>query len=131
MEEKPEGAFGLLALGMNLSTEQQGLIIRVMWVVVVSSLFAWILGAGAIIGLPSKFALAADVSDLKQQQVTLETNVRISARISLSRELRDEMALRCRTTDPAVYNALSNYIEQLQQEYVSLTGARYPDTVCR
>ena len=80
---------------------------------------AWACGWLGFLGA-SGFASAQDLNGLSH-------TVNVSAQINLARELRDQISLRCRVTDPATRAALDRYIEYLQLEYVNLTRQRYPE----
>ncbi len=92
---------------------------------------AWICGWLVVFGVASPYARADDMQRLASSVATLQKNVNIGTRISLGREIRDQMAVRCHTTDESALQGLSNYIESLQSEYLDLTGQRYPETICR
>jgi hypothetical protein len=69
------------------------------------------------------FAKAEEVRDLRQ---TLEA----SARVTLGREIREQAAIRCKATDPAIRDSLTRYIDALQGEYERIAKQRYPEPPC-
>lgn len=123
-DEMPDatGAFSTLALGFQLSKRQQALVIRILWVLLVSVHIAWACGWLSVIGLAG-FAKAEEVRDIRQ---TIEA----SARVTLGREIREQALIRCRATDPAVRDSLTRYIDALQGEYERIAKQRYPEPPC-
>lgn len=113
-------AFSLLSEGFGLSPDQRRTIIRVLWVLFVTTHILWVCGFLALVGLPSPFAKASDVERIAQ-------SADISARISLAQEIRAYAAARCRAEDPEPYDRI---IERLQIEYERLTGSRYSEPRC-
>jgi hypothetical protein len=123
-EEDVSGPLKLLSLAFGLSPRQQGLILRILWVTIVSTHILWACGLLAFMGLNSPWAKAEDVSQLIH-------NVALATKLTLSQELRDQYAIVCHTQDVAARAALLRYIESLQVEYQNLTGQRYPEPACR
>jgi hypothetical protein len=123
-EEPPDvtGAFSALSAGFNLSRRQQALVLRILWVLVVSVHIAWACGWLGAIGLVG-FARATDVSQIQQ-------TVNASARVTLSQEIRAQSRIRCISTDQAVRDSLARYIDSLQTEYERVAGARFPEPSC-
>lgn len=113
----------LLSEAFGLTKGQRQLLLRVAWVLTVSTILAYILGALTIIGIAAPYANAEDVDQLKQ-------TVEISARINLAQELRMHMRSRCQTQDERFRDSLERTIESLQAQYSKLTGSRYPDQRC-
>lgn len=116
------GAFSALAAGFGLNRRQQSLVIRIAWVVAVSTHIAWACGFLAFVGL-SGFAKADDVQKLQQ-------TLAASARVTLSQEIRVQARVRCTTTDQAVVDSLTRYIDRLQSEYERVAGQRFPEPPC-
>lgn len=123
-EEPPDvtGAFSALAAGFQLTKRQQALILRVLWVLLVSAHIAWACGWLTLIGLAG-FAKAEEVSRLQQ-------TVSASARVTLSQEIRSQARVRCAATDQAVKDSLTRYIDSLQSEYERVAGQRFPEPPC-
>jgi hypothetical protein len=113
-------AFGLLSEGFGLSPDQRRMLLRILWVIFVTTHILWVCGFLAIFGLPSPFAKASDVERIAQ-------SADISARISLAQEIRTYAAARCKADDQEPYNRI---IERLQIDYELITGARYAEPRC-
>lgn len=125
-EDGPEvtGVFSALAAGFRLKRDDRVLLLRVFWVVAVSTHIAWVCGFLVAFGLPSPFARADDVMELKRIAAA-------SARVTLSKEIREQSRVRCTATDQAVVDSLTRYIDSLQTEYERIAGQRYPEPECR
>lgn len=125
-EEGPDvtGAFSALSSGFQLNRRQQALIIRVLWVIAVSFHIAWVCGLTTFLGFTPPFAKADDVTELKR--ITSA-----SARVTLSKEIREQSRIRCSATDQAIIDAITRYIDSLQNEYERIAGQRYPEAECR
>jgi hypothetical protein len=123
-EEPPDvtGAFSALSAGFGLDRRQQALVLRILWVLVVSIHIAWACGWLAAIGLVG-FARATDVSQIQQ-------TVNASARVTLSQEIRSQARIRCISADQSVRDSLTRYIDSLQAEYERVAGQRYPEPLC-
>lgn len=113
----------LLSEAFGLSKEHRRILLRVFWVIGVSTTLAYILGALTIIGIAAPYANAEDVDQLKQ-------TVNASARVTLSQEIRAQSRVRCRATDQHIVDALTRYIDSLQLEYERIAGARLPEPPC-
>lgn len=124
-EEPPDvtGAFSALSAGFGLNRRQQTLVLRVLWVLTVSLHIAWACGWLTAIGLVG-FARANEVSQIQQ-------TVNASARVTLSQEIRAQIRTRCSTTDQAIIDSLTRYIDSLQTEYERIAGGRYPELPCK
>ena len=120
---KPDSVLGFVLTLLDLSQPQTMRLVIVSMALAVSLHVAWICGLLEPMGLHVPYAKAEDFAQVQR-------SVAISAKINISRELRDQYALRCRTSDTSVRVALSNYIESLQLEYQQLTGQRYPEPSC-
>lgn len=116
------GFFSALTLAFGLTPRQQTLVIRIAWVVVVSTHIAWACGFLTILGL-SGFARADDVRELQK-------TVAASARVTISQEIRQQVRVRCATKDQNVADSLTRYIDNLQVEYERLAGQRFPEPPC-
>lgn len=115
--------FDLITEAFGLNSDQRKLLLRVIWVLSVSTILAYILGALTIIGIAAPYARAEEVKDIRQ---TIEA----SARVTLGREIREQALIRCRSTDPAVRDSLTRYIDALQGEYERIANQRYPEPPC-
>ena len=124
MTNEAETFWKFLALGTNINRHQQVILLRVLWVVVVSGHILWVCGALAFFGFSSPFAKAGDFEQLQK-------TVNLTAELQLASEIRDQTMAMCRTNDSSIKESLSRYIESLQQKYTSITGHRYPDGSCR
>lgn len=114
----------LLSEGFGLKKEQRQLLLRVLWVIAVTTTLAYILGALTVFGIAAPYARAADVDQLKQ---TIEA----SARVTLGREIREQSRVRCSATDQAIIDSITRYIDSLQTDYERIAGQRYPEPECR
>jgi len=124
-EDPPDvtGAFSALSAGFNLNRRQQALVLRILWVLTVSIHILWACGWLSAIGLVG-FARANDVNQIQQ-------TVNASARVTLSQEIRAQIRVRCTTTDQAIVDSLTRYIDGLQFEYERIAGQRYPEFPCK
>lgn len=118
------GAFSALSAGFGLSRRQQALILRILWVILVSFHIAWVCGFTTFLGFVPPFAKADDVTELRRITAA-------SARVTLSKEIRDQSRIRCSATDQAIADAITRYIDSLQIEYERIAGQRYPEPECR
>ncbi|HEY6225413.1 MAG TPA: hypothetical protein VIW26_16640 [Gemmatimonadales bacterium] len=116
------GAFSALTLGFNLNRRQQALLLRVGWVLIVTTHILWACGWLGVIGLIG-FARADELSKL-------QTTVSASARVTLSQEIRAQNRVRCASPDQAVKDSITRYIDSLQAEYEKIAGQRYPEPPC-
>lgn len=123
-DKAPEvsGVFSALALGFQLNRRQQALLLRVGWVIIVTTHIAWACGWLGVLGLIG-FARADELSKLQQ-------TVAASARVTLSQEIRAQNRVRCASTDQAVKDSITRYIDSLQTEYEKIAGQRYPEPPC-
>lgn len=113
----------LLSEAFGLNKGQRQLVLRVLWVISVSTILAYILGALTIIGIAAPYARAGDVNQIQQ-------TVAASARVTLSQEIRAQARVRCQSNDPAVRDAITRYLDSLQFEYERVAGQRYPEPQC-
>jgi hypothetical protein len=116
------GVFSAISTGFALDRKQQALLLRVLWVLVVSLHIAWACGWLTAVGLVG-FARANEVSQIQQ-------TVNASARVTLSQEIRAQIRARCSTTDQNISDSLTRYIDSLQFEYERIAGQRYPELPC-
>lgn len=128
MPEQQEGPpdvstiFGALSRAFSLNRREQALLLRILWVLVVSAHIAWACGWLAVFGLVG-FARGDDVTEIKNA-------TKAAARITLSKEIREQNHVRCLTTDQIVIDSITRYIDSLQFEYERITGSRYPEAAC-
>jgi hypothetical protein len=124
-EEPPDvtGVFSAITTGFGLDRKQQALILRILWVLFVSIHIAWACGWLGTLGLVG-FAKASEVAQIQQ-------TVNASARVTLSQEIRAQIRTRCSTTDQAITDSLTRYIDSLQSEYERIAGQRYPELPCK
>lgn len=114
----------LVSEGFGLSKAQRQLLLRVLWVLGVTTCLAYILGALTIIGISAPYAKAAEVEQLQR-------TVEVSARIQLAQEIRLQVRIRCTITDQQSRDSLQRAIDSLQDEYARITkGQRYPEPIC-
>lgn len=113
----------LLSEAFGLTKGQRQLLLRVAWVLTVSTILAYILGALTIIGIAAPYANAEDVDQLKQ-------TVNASARVTLSQEIRAQSRVRCASNDPVIRDSITRYVESLQDSYERIAGQRYPEPAC-
>lgn len=120
-EEKDmtEGAFNILSLGMGLSRRQQQLIIRTLWVLLVTTNTLWTWGLLTWLGLTAPFARAQTVADLQRI-------VSVSARLQLTQELRVQTLYWCGAKDDVQRNAVEQTLDRLREEYKHVTGGEAP-----
>ena len=107
----------------GLNRRQQLAILVFIQVAVVNIHILWACGWLSFAGFAAPFAQASDFQALNH-------TVAVGAKISISREIRDETQVLCATKDQILRNTLYNYIEQLQLEYQALTGSRYSPPAC-
>lgn len=112
-----------IAEAFGLNKEQRRLLLRVLWVLSVSTILAYILGAMTIIGIAAPYARADDVHQLQQ-------TVNASARVTLAQEIRAQSRVRCLVTDQSVRDSLTRYIDTLQYDYERISGQRLTEPPC-
>lgn len=138
MREKLE----LLSEFFGLNAMERRLILRVSWVVSVTLILAYMLGALTAIGVSAPFAKAADLQKLQSFVLTSKANrdvqvakmqetVNLIAKLNIQQELRVQVKNRCRTLDQTALDVIDRYTDNLQNEYESLTGRRYPEGTCK
>jgi hypothetical protein len=77
----------LVSEGFGLNRQQRGLLIRVGWVIIVTTYMAWTLGLMAFMGVSSPFATAGDLKEMERRmqdtikQSTTPTNEGFKASI--------------------------------------------------
>lgn len=118
-EDPVSGGLGLFFLGMGLKRSQQQLILRSMWVAIVSTHILWACGLLAMIGLPSPFARAATVEDLAH-------TVQVSARLQLTQELRVQTLYWCAAKEAEQKLAVEQTLNRLRDEYRRVTSGETP-----
>lgn len=118
-ERDPTGAFSILSLGMGLTRTQQRLIIRTLWVLLVTTNMLWLWGFLAWAGLTAPFAKADTVTELQH-------TVMISARLQLTQELRVQTLYWCAAKDGNDKYAVEQTLDRLRDEYKRITGGETP-----
>lgn len=113
---------GFLTTAFGLNAKQQRLVVQIGWVVIVTTHIAWACGWLAMLGLAG-FVKADDFRELQQTTIT-------SARVTISKEIREQAVIRCRVTDPVVAESITRYIEGLQSEYERITKTRVAEPAC-
>lgn len=113
----------LLSEGFGLNKAQRSLLLRVGWVIAVSGVNAYLLGALAVFGIPAPYARANDFEELKRITAA-------SARVTLSKEIREQSRIKCSATDQAIVDSITRYIDSLQLDYERIAGQRYPEPEC-
>lgn len=123
-DKAPEvsGVLSALTLGFNLNRRQQAMVLRVGWVLLVTTHIAWACGWLTLWGL-SGFARAEELSKVQAAVVA-------SAKVTLSQEIRAQARVRCKSTDQAVVDSITRYIDSLQTEYEKIAGQRFPEPPC-
>lgn len=123
MSEEPEavgpGTLSILSLGMGLTKKQQQLVIRTLWVLLVTTNMLWIWGFLGWLGLAVPFARADTVTELQH-------TVMISARLQLTQELRVQTIYWCQAKDGQEKLAVEQTLDRLRDEYKRITGGETP-----
>lgn len=125
-KERPEvtGVFSALITGFGLDRKEVQLLVRVGWVVFVSTSLAYIFGVLAWLGVAAPYARAAEVSDIQQ-------TVNLSARINLAQEIRLQVRGLCSVTDQNARDSIQRSIDNLQAAYSRLNNNNsYPEPGC-
>jgi len=118
-DRDPSGTFSLLSLGMGLTRGQQQLIIRTLWVLLVTTNALWTWGLLAWMGLTAPFARAVTVEELQH-------TVMISARLQLIQELRVQTLYWCSAKDGQEKFSVEQTLDRLRDEYRRITGGETP-----
>jgi len=106
----------LLSDGFGLSIAQRQLLIRVLWVLGVSTHIAWVCGFLGVVGLAPPFARAERVDRLEQ-------SAQIAARISLQQEYRVQVRAYCLVDEPAKDGVLRT-IDRIRADYSTVTEGK-------
>ena len=133
--------FDVLKKGMRIDHEQEGFLIRVLWVLAVSGHIAWVCGFLGFIGLHSPFVAASDLTQFKSEQVSkldsLISKQEASERLLMrtlaqgkAREIRETLTRICTAKTSAEKARLNEDKDRLQDEYLSLTGGRFNEAPC-
>lgn len=124
-DEKETGSksFDLLSLGMGLNRGQQQLIIRTLWVIIVTTHILWACGLLGFMGMASPFARATDVEDLRRATQVIE-------KIQLTQEMRVQTIYLCRAKDQDEKLAVEQALDRLRDEYKRITGEVAPEYKC-
>jgi hypothetical protein len=114
----------LIAEGFGLNREQRRLLLRILWVIGVSTHIAWVCGFLAWTGLAPPFAKAERVE-------RLERSALISARISLQQEYRVQVRAYC-AMDESARDGVLRTIDRIRTDFVIVTeGKEYlPEPRC-
>lgn len=118
-KESLPGSFNILSLGMGLNRKQQQLIIRTLWVLLVTTNALWTWGALAWAGMTAPFARADIVTELSH-------TVMISARLQLTQELRVQTLYWCGAKDENQKVSVEQTLDRLRDEYRRITGGETP-----
>lgn len=110
----------LLKTGFKLNIAQEGLVVRVGWVALVTFHILWVCGWLAPLGFVAPFAYANDVNSLREATY-------VSARINIADEIRKQVAICRAQSDPNVRLAIASQIERLQEEYKKFSGGQKYD----
>lgn len=134
MEKDPDvtGAFSALTLAFGLSRKQVALIMRISWVVIVSSTLWYQLFGFSLLGLKSPYASAADLQEVTSDIAQLKKTSAISARAGLAAEIRAQVQAWCAIpSNSGSRETIRRTIDQRQEEYAQLNnGYRYPEPGC-
>lgn len=114
----PQG-LNVLSLGMGLTRGQQRLIIRTLWVLLVTTNMLWLWGFLAWAGLAVPFARAETVAELQHI-------VMVSAKLQLTQELRVQTLYWCGAKDGQDKFAVEQTLDRLRDEYRRITGGEVP-----
>lgn len=127
--------------GLSLNTEQEGIIIRAGWVIVVTGHIAWVCGFLTFIGLSSPFVAAGEIEQFKVVQTAKldsliakqEASERLLTRTlaqGKAREIRETLTRICVAKTSAEKARLNEDKDRLQDEYMALTGAHFIEPPC-
>ena len=123
-EEIPNEKLATVAWLTQLSPREMWQFLLIIWVATVSVAIAHICGWLVAFGLASPFAQAGDLASIQK-------NIKISATINLTRELRDDYNTLCGKVDDALRVRIAAEIDLLQQDFLDLTGHYYPPQPCQ
>ncbi len=116
--------FALLSLGMGLDRRGQQVVLRALWVLVVSGHIAWVCGFLAPLGLAAPFARADSVEDLTRTAA-------LTARLQLTQELRVQTLYWCQAKELGQREAVEQTLDRLREEYRRVTkGEPAPEFKC-
>jgi len=111
--------FALLSLGMGLTRTQQQIVLRTLWVLIVTTHIAWVCGFLAPLGLAAPFARADAVEDLTRTAA-------VSARLQLTQELRTQTLYWCAAKELNQRTAVEQTLDRLRDEYRRITKGEAP-----
>jgi hypothetical protein len=120
----------LASEGLGLTPKQRGLIIRVLWVLGVTTTLVYILGGLAFMGFTSPLAKAEDLRNSDQKIAAITQQVEISARLQLMQEIRTQKRVYCTNDDDAVRVSTLRYLNVLVDELKKVSNIQenpYPD----
>ena len=133
------------AFMVDATPEERAHMLRLGFRIVVTVHIAWACGLLAPMGM-NGFVFAGEVDDkiqsavepirneLGQVAAKVARTEEISKRILIGQiagQLRDLNRLRCTTSDDHVRMRMERDIEEGEQEYIALTGERYPLAACK
>lgn len=111
----------LVSDGFHLTKGQRSLLIRVLWVLLVTINMMYVHGLLVYLGISAPFAHAADVEDLKRASM-------VNARIQIIQEMRAQKASYCKVADEQTRDSIMRYLVRLQGELKEITGEIEPVT---
>lgn len=110
-----DSLIGFVVSSLGLSKEQQKLIVRSGWVLIVSIHIMWVCGWLAFAGFASPFARAEDVQTVRQ--VLKEDHIeRLDAQILALREKQ------CEAATPEAKKTYGERLHELIQKYLQVSG---------
>lgn len=122
---EPTGVFSAIVdFAADGNRNIRKILLQFCWVVIVSGLLGYILGALTIFGIAAPFAKAADME-------ALQRTVLVSARINIAQEIRVQVRAWCAVSDQSVKDAIARTLDTLQDEYQRVAGSRYPQPGCQ
>lgn len=90
---------------------------------------AYILGAFATIGFPTRFAEANEVNKIDQRLMAIETQQTIATKITLGQEICRLLFLR-QKAEGQLWVQLDQSFNEKQNQYAQIDGNRYPVNEC-
>lgn len=132
--------YELLKKGLKINTEQEGLLLRAAWVVLMSAHVAWVCGWLAFLGLQTPFVQAGELerkvaSLVAKQDATdrkidaVDTLLRQQLAMSKAADIRYVLSKLCGRLG-ADRDRLLSEKERLQAEYHILVGVAYLEPPC-
>lgn len=129
-QEPPDitGVFSVLSAGFRLSRKEVALIIRVGWVLTMSTFALWVIGGLGFLGIAAPYARAADVSTNRQSINAITASLTADRVERLENEIFNTRRLQCEAIRVGTAEQKSQYADRLQDKvakYRQLTNA-YP-----